>query len=74
MIVLSVWRFTKAMYNHGQKLSLTVYWQGHGQEQSLDPHELELSEEKKVEETQVVLDSPVEADAGSDPGQAVFFL
>ena len=74
MIVLAVWMFTKAMYNHGQKLSLTVYRQRHGQKQSLDPHELELSEEKKVEETQVVLDSPVEADAGSDPGQAVFFL
>ena len=65
--------FTKAMHNHGQELSFTVDRQRQCEEQSLDPHELDLSEEKQEEGTQVVLNSPVEADAGSDPGQAVFF-
>ena len=65
---------TKAMYNHGQELNFTVDGQRHGEEQSLDPHELELGKEKEVEKTQVVMNSPVETDAGSEPGQAVFFL
>ena len=66
--------FTKAVDNHGQELSFRVDRQRHGEEQGLDPHELELSEEEKVEETHVFMNSPVEADAGSDPGQTVFFL
>ena len=66
--------FTKAMYNHRQELGFTVDGQRQGEEQSLDPHQLELGEEKKVKKTQVVLNSPVETDAGSDPVQAVFFL
>ena len=37
---------TKAMYNRGQEFSFTVDRQRHGEEQSLDPHELELGEEK----------------------------
>ena len=66
--------FTKARYNHGQELGFTLDRQRHRQEQSLDPHELNLSEEKQEEEAEMVLNPPVEADTGSHPGEAVLSL
>ena len=65
---------TKARYNHGEELGFIVDRQRHCQEQGLDPHELELSHEEQEKETEVIMNSLVEADTGPDPGEAVLFL